>query len=1076
MRIRFRNSGTATQYRIDDIVLSGLPTCSASIVSGGGPLSSLSTTYGTPSSPTSFTLAGSSLGATISIAALSGFEFATTGGYSSTLSDISATGPTTINIRLAATANAGTHSGTIVCTSGSTTLNVPMAESIVNKATPTLSISNTPTTYNGSSQTATVSGTGDGTVSNIQYDASSTAPTNAGTYAISADIASSDNYIAVTGVAVGDFVINKATPTLSVTNTPVTYTGSELAATVNASVDGTISSVLTGGAATQTAAGTYAVTANFVPTDTTNYSSLSAASAGNFVIDKAASSVIVSGTAPFSYTYNGSGQAPSFTASGSNATITYLYSGTGIIGTTSSTPINVGTYSVTASVAANGNYAAASSSATSFSITAAASSVTVSGTAPFSYTYNGLGQAPSFTASGSNATITYLYSGTGIIGTTSSTPINVGTYSVTASVAANGNYAAASSSATSFSITAAASSVTVTGSAPFSYTYNGLAQSPSFTASGSTATITYLYSGTGIIGTTSITPINAGTYSVTASVAANGNYGSASSSATAFTIGVGTTTWTSASGGSWSNNAPNLSLNAIISYDYNFAGLTANTLTVNNNAVVVIPSGYNVTLNGALTVSSGSFTLNNNTNLIQTDASAENTGNIIVKRESAKIVRLDHTLWSSPVTGQNLRGFSPLTVPYRFYTYETASNQYDATTITDATVFTPAKGFAIRAPNNYQTSPAVEWTGTFTGVPNNGTKTFPLVYASGAANINLVGNPYPSAIDAATFCSVNQSVINGTLYFYQHTLTMNSSGLFGTGTNYGTWTSGGSTKASVGVNADVSVFPSGTIEVGQGFMVKSTNTGNVTFNNDMRVASATHQFMKSSSTVTTLEKHRMWLNLESATGSDLNQILVGYVAGATEGVDDGYDGLAFGGTGSSLYSPIDARNYVIQCRSLPFNNTDEVPLGFNCTEAGVYTIKLSSVDGLFEGNQDVFIRDNLNGTDTNIKVAPFTFTSDIGTFDNRFKIVYTQALGVPSSTFNENSVIVYKNTDWFHVSTKGISMKDILVYDVSGRLIYKLNDLNNATAVLKGLTTTKQVLFLKITSTENQSVTIKVLN
>ena len=55
-------------------------------------------------------------------------------------------------------------------------------------------------------------------------------------------------------------------------------------------------------------------------------------------------------------------------------------------------------------------------------------------------------------------------------------------------------------------------------------------------------------------------------------------------------------------------------------------------------------------------------------------------------------------------------------------------------------------------------------------------------------------------------------------------------------------------------------------------------------------------------------------------------------------------------------------------------------------------------------------------------------------------------------------------------------MKDILVYDISGRLIYKLNDLNDTTAVLKGLTTTKQVLFLKITSTENQSVTIKVLN
>ena len=45
--------------------------------------------------------------------------------------------------------------------------------------------------------------------------------------------------------------------------------------------------LLTGGAATQTTAGTYAVTADFVPTDTVNYNSARAVAAGNFVIDKA---------------------------------------------------------------------------------------------------------------------------------------------------------------------------------------------------------------------------------------------------------------------------------------------------------------------------------------------------------------------------------------------------------------------------------------------------------------------------------------------------------------------------------------------------------------------------------------------------------------------------------------------------------------------------------------------------------------------------------------------------------------------------------------------------------------------
>ena len=48
-----------------------------------------------------------------------------------------------------------------------------------------------------------------------------------------------------------------------------------------------MANILAGGSATKTAAGTYGVTADFVPTDTGNYNSLPAQAAGNFVINKA---------------------------------------------------------------------------------------------------------------------------------------------------------------------------------------------------------------------------------------------------------------------------------------------------------------------------------------------------------------------------------------------------------------------------------------------------------------------------------------------------------------------------------------------------------------------------------------------------------------------------------------------------------------------------------------------------------------------------------------------------------------------------------------------------------------------
>ena len=80
-------------------------------------------------------------------------------------------------------------------------------------------------------------------------------------------------------------MIQKATPTatLAVNNSPVTYDGAAKAATVGisvSSVPGAVANILTGGAASQTDAGTYAVTADFVPTDAANYNTLTGAGGG----------------------------------------------------------------------------------------------------------------------------------------------------------------------------------------------------------------------------------------------------------------------------------------------------------------------------------------------------------------------------------------------------------------------------------------------------------------------------------------------------------------------------------------------------------------------------------------------------------------------------------------------------------------------------------------------------------------------------------------------------------------------------------------------------------------------------
>jgi hypothetical protein len=175
----------------------------------------------------------------------------------------------------------------------------------IDKATPTatLAVTNSPETYDGSAKSATVvtnASSVPGTVANIQLDGGANSKTAAGVYAATADFVPTDtaNYNTLAGLSAGSFVIQKATPTatLAVNNSPVVYDGNPHAATVGISASstaGSVANILTGGAATQTDVGSYAVTADFVPTDSANYNSLPGLSAGAFVINRAATTITI---------------------------------------------------------------------------------------------------------------------------------------------------------------------------------------------------------------------------------------------------------------------------------------------------------------------------------------------------------------------------------------------------------------------------------------------------------------------------------------------------------------------------------------------------------------------------------------------------------------------------------------------------------------------------------------------------------------------------------------------------------------------------------------------------------------
>jgi hypothetical protein len=436
---------------------------------------------------------------------------------------------------------------------------------------------------------------------------------------------------------------------------------------------------------------------------------------------------------------------------------------------------------------------------------------------------------------------------------------------------------------------------------------------------------------------------------------------------------------------------------------------------------------------------------------------------------------LDHTLWSSPVSDQNLYNFSPATLTYRFYTYDTLTNTYLSSTLSTISQFSAAKGYAIRAPNNQSSTVPAEWTGSFTGIPNNGDYPFNLLHST-TNKYNLLGNPYPSTIDAVDFVNENAATIEGTLYFYEHTLSMDANGIFPTGTNYASWNATGGTAATaVNINNleyhTPSVIPNGSIQVGQGFFVVAKNSGTVHFHNSQRINNQDHQFLK-----TTTENHHIWLNLTATEGNDINQILIGYINGATMGSDANYDGKSYGNNGNYLYSIIDNEKYVIQGRALPFNLNDEVPLGFYCETPGNYVIKLSNWDGDLFQDQAICIKDNLTGTTTNVKIAPYSFTSASGTFNNRFTLVYKANLNSPSQNLTTNTIFVHKIDCEFQITSQEKLISSIQIFDLTGRLLYQIKDINATTINVGEISKTKQILLFKIMYQDEQFINIKAFN
>ncbi|MDO1502340.1 lamin tail domain-containing protein [Winogradskyella maritima] len=550
------------------------------------------------------------------------------------------------------------------------------------------------------------------------------------------------------------------------------------------------------------------------------------------------------------------------------------------------------------------------------------------------------------------------------------------------------------------------------------------------------------------------------------------------------------TTW-NWSDGTASGTIPTLSNAVVMDGNYNTStngSFEACSLIIDSGTLNIANGNY-VNVVNDVTIYGGRLTVQTKGALIQQGVGIDagsftlSGGNSNVNKRTARLQNYyDYTYWGSPITNGTVGTSLFSTNPNRRYWFDASNfidsnndgidDNGDAWTLADASLaLTPGMGVATTHDQNFFT-PNTAYTYNFEGPLNTGDISYSVVYNTANDNTlhwNLLGNPYPSALDVDTFFTTNINTLGRAVYMWSHVspplgsnpgnevlnfnqndyVTINHAGEAGNGAD---------TDGDGDIDGDDT--PVRQIPSGQGFFMATITSGSVNFTNDMRVSgeNSNNQFYRNTNNLTNQSpyKEKLWLNLSSEIGI-YSQICLVYMDEATAGFDgNSYDTTRnYAGNAGMLYSLIDDQGetpFVIQAKSLSDLNEDEVvKIGFGAYVSTIetYTIDLLKFEGNFVSNNTVFLKDNLLGILHDLTASKYEFESEGGQFSDRFELVFKQNSTLSSDEFeleaNALKIIELEHGEvQFLLTNKNLSIQAVSIYDLQGRLIYDLEGSSNS--------------------------------
>ncbi len=467
---------------------------------------------------------------------------------------------------------------------------------------------------------------------------------------------------------------------------------------------------------------------------------------------------------------------------------------------------------------------------------------------------------------------------------------------------------------------------------------------------------------------------------------------------------------------------------------------------------------------------------------------------------------------STPATVGRLPGYngtsSPLAIESRWIWKFIASDDYAEWVYVGAnTSVNPGEGFTMKGTSGSGDAQQYD----FRGKPNNGT--ISVTVADG--QLSLVGNPYPSALDARDYIHdvENAAVITGTLQFWEQdptvdshyvssydggyaTYTIDATGTVPTyvAATFSTYTAGGAINGS-GSGSPSGKQPGRYIPIGQGFMVEGIAAGTVKAKNSHREfvqeTDPDSEFFKNAdgktkkTSKTTHEYFqvpddfkRFRLNIDF-NDTYTRQLLETFHNSATKGFDYGLETKLNGADvlASDAYWSIDDKPY-FNAEALPYDLDVKIPLTITVADDSEVRIRIADIQN-FDSDQPIYLHDKDEDIYVDLRSQDFNIGINAAEYSNRFEITFKKATTLNTVNSDLEGLSVFQNNSISELkisNPNSLEISNFSLVDVSGKEIKK-EIIKNAQkeASFSTKTLSEGVYIVSINLEDNRTINKKIV-